>query len=222
MAASALLEDALEFGALGYLPGAPAADLTMSPLLLSRAARRPAGTEDGKDQGGHALHVEYQSGRGAVLFELRPASVAEPPGPQVEPILETFVPVPSLDVPVPQSVDQPVDVLKIFDISVPEQVIDVLKIISQENIPQRRGWWNSWWMCQRPSSTSSTRGRRERSWHCTRTQLATRGSSALGHRRSTIPMIYVWWAVLFLQFRFYPHLPRPVSSDLTTYLQGDD
>ena len=23
------------------------------------------------------------------------------------------------------------------------------------------------------------------------------------------PMIYVWWAVLFLQFRFYPHLPRP-------------
>ena len=37
---------------------------------------------------------------------------------------------------------------------------------------------------------------------------------------SGIPMIYVWWAVLFLQFRFYPHLSRPISSDLTTYLPG--
>ena len=55
----------------------------------------------------------------------------------VEPILGTFVPVLSLDVPVPQSVVQPVDVLKILDISSSvEQVIDVPKII-QDNIPQR-------------------------------------------------------------------------------------
>ena len=75
---------------------------------------------------------------------MRPASVAEPPGPQeqvqrrtVEPIFETFVPVPSRVVPVLQSVDQPVDVLKNLDISVTEQVFDVPKISSQDYIPQR-------------------------------------------------------------------------------------
>ena len=31
----------------------------------ARAARRPTGTEDGKDQGGHALHVEHDGGQGA-------------------------------------------------------------------------------------------------------------------------------------------------------------
>ena len=53
----------------------------------------------------------------------RPASLAEPPGPQervpqrtVEPMLETFVPVPSLDVPVPQTVDRLEDVLEIVDL----------------------------------------------------------------------------------------------------------
>ena len=58
--------------------------------------------------------------------------MTEPPGPQervpqhtVEPMLETFVPVPSLDVPVPQTVDQLEDVLKIVDNSVPEQLIEV-------------------------------------------------------------------------------------------------
>ena len=61
---------------------------------------------------------------------MRLASLAEPPGPQerfqrrtMKPIFETFVSVPSLDVPVLQSVDQLVDVLKILDVSVPEQVV---------------------------------------------------------------------------------------------------
>ena len=70
--------------------------------------------------------------------------LGEPPGPQervqrhtVEPILETFVPVPFLDVLVPQTVDQLVDVLKILDISSPvEQVIDVPSIISLDSMLQ--------------------------------------------------------------------------------------
>ena len=37
-----------------------------------RAARRPTGTEHGKDQGGHVLHVEDQCGRGhGVLLAVR-------------------------------------------------------------------------------------------------------------------------------------------------------
>ena len=73
----------------------------------------------------------------------RLASLAEQPGPQerfpqrtVEPMLETFVPVPSLDVFVLQMVDQPVDILQILDVPLPEQVIDVLKI-SLDSAPQR-------------------------------------------------------------------------------------
>ena len=84
------------------------------------------------------------------LFEeepggLRPTGLVEPRGPQeriqrhtAEQMIESFVPVPMLDhdAPVPQMVDQLVDVLKFFDNSVPEQVIDVPKI-SQDAIPQR-------------------------------------------------------------------------------------
>ena len=53
----------------------------------------------------------------------------------MEPIVETFVPVPILDVPVPQMVGQLVDVLNIFDTMLPvaaEQVVDVPKIILQD------------------------------------------------------------------------------------------
>ena len=78
------------------------------------------------------------------VWSTRPASLAEPLEPQervpqrtVEPIVETFVSVPILDVPVLQSGDQLVGVLKFFDISVPEQVIDVPKIISQDSTPPR-------------------------------------------------------------------------------------
>ena len=38
----------------------------------ARAARRPTGTEHGKDQGGHVLHVEDQCGLGyGVLLAVR-------------------------------------------------------------------------------------------------------------------------------------------------------
>ena len=47
------------------------------------------------------------------------------------------MPVPSLDVPVPQVVDQLVEVLRPLDTVFPEQVIDVPKITSQDVIPQR-------------------------------------------------------------------------------------
>ena len=76
---------------------------------------------------------------------LRPTGLVEPRGPQeriqrhtAEQMIESFVPVPMLDhdAPVPQMVDQLVDMLKLFDNSVPEQVIDVPKI-SQDAIPQR-------------------------------------------------------------------------------------
>ena len=47
------------------------------------------------------------------------------------------MPVPFLDVPVPQTVGQLVEVLRLIDTVVPEQVIDVPKITSQDVIPQR-------------------------------------------------------------------------------------
>ena len=74
---------------------------------------------------------------------------AEPRGAQdrvlrhtVEQIIETFVPVPMLDLdaPVPQTVDQLVDILKFFDTFLPgvaEQVIVVPKFVLQAQIPQR-------------------------------------------------------------------------------------
>ena len=79
------------------------------------------------------------------VWGTRPTGLVELRGPQeriqrhtAEPMIESFVPVPMLDLdaPVPQTVDQLVDVLKLFDNSVPEQVIDVPKI-SQDAIPQR-------------------------------------------------------------------------------------
>ena len=79
------------------------------------------------------------------VWGTRPTGLVEPQGPQervqrhaVEQMIESFVPVPMLDLdaPVPPMVDQLVDVLKLFDNSVPEQVIDVPKI-SQDAIPQR-------------------------------------------------------------------------------------
>ena len=52
----------------------------------------------------------------------------------VDQIVETFVPVQVLDDPVPQMVDQLVEVFKLLDIAVPEQVVDVPKI-SQDRYP---------------------------------------------------------------------------------------
>ena len=75
---------------------------------------------------------------------MRPGSLTEPPRLQergerhtVEQLADFAPMVQILVVAVPQVVDQPVDVLKILEISVPEQVIDVPKINSQDYIPQR-------------------------------------------------------------------------------------
>ena len=117
--------------------------------MKARAARRPTGTEDGRGQRGHAQHVEDQSGRGSGVLRVvrrRHRRVAEPPGPHertqrhtVEQIIEAFVRVPMLDVPVPLMVEQFPEVLQLFATFlsvVAEQVIDVPKIIF-ENIPTR-------------------------------------------------------------------------------------
>ena len=76
----------------------------------------------------------------------RPASLAEPRGDvmqvqrhTVEHLADGSPSLPTHDVPVPQMVDQPVDILKIFAKLLPdvdEQVIDVPKII-QDSTPQR-------------------------------------------------------------------------------------
>ena len=77
------------------------------------------------------------------VWGTRPTGLVEPQGPQarvqrhaVEQLADLAPMVQILDVPVPQMVDQLVDVLKLFDNSVSEQVIDVPKI-SQDAIPQR-------------------------------------------------------------------------------------
>ena len=90
----------------------------------------------------------------AVFFELydedtawwRPPCLGEPPVPQArvqrhtaEQMIESFVPVPILDLDalVPQMVEQLVCVLKIFDNSLAEQVIEAPKITLQDRVPHR-------------------------------------------------------------------------------------
>ena len=77
------------------------------------------------------------------VWGTRPTGLVEPQGPQervqrhaVEQLADLAPMVQIRDVLVPQMVDQLVVVLKLFDNSVPEQVIDVPKI-SQDAIPQR-------------------------------------------------------------------------------------
>ena len=84
-----------------------------------------------------SLYDEEPSGR-------RPASLAEPPGQQeriqrrtVEQPAEIAPIVQILDAPVPQTVDQLVEVLRPLDTVVPEQVMDVPKITLHDAIPQR-------------------------------------------------------------------------------------
>ena len=74
----------------------------------------------------------------------RPDRLLDVSGPQervqrrtMEQIVDCVPVVPLLDVPVPQMVDQLVEVLRPVDTMVPEQVIDVPKITSQDVIPQR-------------------------------------------------------------------------------------
>ena len=54
-----------------------------------------------------------------------------------EQMIESFVPVPMIDAPVPQMVEQLVGVLKLFDKSLAEQVIEVPKIPLQDAVPHR-------------------------------------------------------------------------------------
>ena len=79
------------------------------------------------------------------VWGTRPTGLVEPQGPQeriqrhtAEQMIESFVPVPvlDLDAPVPQMVDQLVDVLKLLDTAIPEQVIAVPKI-PLDSIPHR-------------------------------------------------------------------------------------
>ena len=73
----------------------------------------------------------------------RPDWLAPVSGPQervqryfVEQLVEPVRGVPVLDAPVPQMVDQLVDVLKIFDRGLTEQVIEVPKVTLQDVVPQ--------------------------------------------------------------------------------------
>ena len=75
----------------------------------------------------------------------RPTRLAEPPGPQeriqrrtVEQPAEIAPKVQILDAPVPQTVDQLVEVLRLFHTMVPEQVMDVPMITSQGGHPAAR------------------------------------------------------------------------------------
>ena len=56
----------------------------------------------------------------------------------VEQTVDTVLFVPSLDVPVPQMENQLVDVCRLFDVIIPEQVIEVPKISSTPRPPRRR------------------------------------------------------------------------------------
>ena len=97
--------------------------------------------------------------------EMRPAPLWEPRRQErvqrhAEQMIESFVPVPilDLDAPVPQIVEQLVGVLKVFDQSLPEQVIEVPKITLQDGFRTvllfaSRSWRNSWWKFRRTPVT---------------------------------------------------------------------
>ena len=102
---------------------------------------------------------EVASARG-----MRPAPLSEP-RPQervqrhtMEQMIESFVPVPilDLDAPVPQMVEQLVGVLKVFDQSLPEQVIEVPFRLGSHTVLlfASRSWRNSWWKCRLRQGTN--------------------------------------------------------------------
>ena len=109
--------------------------------LVGRHVQHDAlrGTEDGKDHGGHALHVEDQCGRGSSALRKpgggRPAPLPEVAGRHV--CLERHVMkdlgsvcplVQILDLPVSQMADYVVGALRLLDRPMAEQVIEVPKI----------------------------------------------------------------------------------------------
>ena len=118
--------------------------------------------------------------------------LVEPLGPQeriqrctVEQPAELAPMVQILDAPVPQSVDQLVDAIKHFDISVPELVIEVPKILCPAR-PSRAvlaaTWWSGWLECCRSCPSSLTTSGSRLSW----VLMATEGAkSQEGQRRSS-------------------------------------
>ena len=118
----------------------------------------------------------------------RPDRLLDVSGPQervqrriMEQIVDCVPVVPLLDAPVPQVVDQLVEVLRPLDTVVPEQVIEAPKITLHDAILQRavllrRLWRNSWWKCRRSCLSLSA---------SSRVQMATLGGSSLGQRGST-------------------------------------
>ena len=139
-------------------------------LGRSKAPHRPTETEDCQGRG-HERHVEVSSVRGSGVLravrrrhhrmaacQLGRAARGNRNGVRNapwSPCWGRLCPLPFLDVLVPQTVDHPVDILKIIAKVTPavEQVIDVPKII-QDPTPQRTelsdlsSWWNSWWKCR--------------------------------------------------------------------------
>ena len=114
----------------------------------------------------------------------RPDRLLDVSGPQervqrrtMEQIVDCVLEVPLLDAPVPQMVDQLVEVLRPLDTVVPEQVIEAPKI-TFSTTPSRsaqlslsRRWQNSWWTSPYPPSTTSSllrlarrRRRSSRTW----------------------------------------------------------
>ena len=79
------------------------------------------------------------------LYEVRPQERVQRR--TVEQNVDNSLFLPTLDVPVPQMVNQLVEVCRLFDVLIPEQAIAVPKISSSRNSLSRRQ--NSWWKCRR-------------------------------------------------------------------------
>ena len=127
------------------------------PMCRARDVQRSTEPED--CQGGGQLNNAPRSQMSSVagdteffsLFEEVHSGVARPDLPRtsvrpqegdqrhtVEQTVDTVFFVPSLDVPVPQMENQLVDVCRLFDVLIPEQVIEVPKISSTPRPPRRR------------------------------------------------------------------------------------
>ena len=130
-----------------------------------------------------SLYEEEPGGR-------RPASLAEPPGPQervqrhtMEQLADVAPMVPSLAVPEPQMVDQLVAMIKHVDSVVPEQIIAVPKIsghpafLVRFSVSRRRR--NSWWKCLSlpPPSVTGSAGTRPTGSRVIRGLVASNGAS---------------------------------------------
>ena len=112
---------------------------------------------------------------------------------------------PSLDVPVSLMGEQMVEVYKLLDVAVPEQVIDVPKISTTSLRDSRyviRSWRNRWWKCRRrPLLSFLRRAWRTSLWKCRRSCLTSSRSrfsrvrmDTVGRRSLENTGVY-WWRV---------------------------